>query len=263
MKTNATAKETIDRRAAISALGGFATSLLGCRVAPAPSAITPSLRPRENAGGATACRLTPEQEEGPFYVPLERVRSGIADGQPGVRLAITFRIVDAATCEPLPNAAVDVWHCNAAGNYSDEPREGTSGEKYLRGIQITNPNGEAAFTSVFPGWYRGRTVHVHVKVLTGGVVGGTYTGGHTCHTGDVFFPEVTNDEIAAAAPYASANAGARTRNAADPIWSAQGGSAAMCAVDGTAATGFTASITLALDPRATPAAVGFGPPRHG
>jgi protocatechuate 3,4-dioxygenase beta subunit len=247
-------KTTIDRRTALTMFAGAATSLVACggeRAIAAPSGAT--------IDGASLCKLTAEQEEGPYYVPLKKIRSHIADGQPGAPLAITFRVVDVTTCRPLPNVAVDVWHCNAAGTYSDAAHEGTAGDGFLRGIQLTDANGEATFQTIFPGWYRGRTVHIHVKARTGGAATTTYTDGRTCHTGDVFFPQETNDAMAAAPLYstASTNAGERTRNADDGVWRTQNGGGSVCTVSGAAATGLTASIVLAVDPRATPAPVGF------
>jgi hypothetical protein len=104
-------------------------------------------------GGATTmpdCVLTPEQEEGPFYVDLAQVRRDIVEDRPGVPLALAVTVVDSNTCEPIRDAAVDVWHCDALGVYSGEPSEGSEGETYLRGIQLTDGNGLAEFATVYP-----------------------------------------------------------------------------------------------------------------
>jgi protocatechuate 3,4-dioxygenase beta subunit len=107
---------------------------------------------------AATCRQTAELTEGPFYFDVDRIRSDIREDREGVTLRLGVRVRDAAECEPIQNAVVDVWHCDAEGSYS-EP-----GETYLRGAQVTNNDGIVEFTTVYPGWYPGRTVHIHAKV---------------------------------------------------------------------------------------------------
>src|SRR5215208_6283374 len=107
--------------------------------------------------GAT-CRRTAEETEGPFYFDVDKIRSDISEDRQGVPLRLGVRVRDAAACEPIANAVVDVWHCDAEGSYSEEP------ETYCRGAQVTNREGIAVFTTVYPGWYPGRTVHIHGKV---------------------------------------------------------------------------------------------------
>jgi protocatechuate 3,4-dioxygenase beta subunit len=107
---------------------------------------------------AAACRQTAEQTEGPFYFDVDKIRSDIREDHEGVTLRLGVRVRDAAECTPIPNAVVDVWHCDAEGSYS-EP-----GESYCRGAQVTNREGIVEFTTVYPGWYPGRTVHIHGKV---------------------------------------------------------------------------------------------------
>jgi protocatechuate 3,4-dioxygenase beta subunit len=107
---------------------------------------------------AATCTQTAEQTEGPFYFDVDRIRSDIREDREGAMLRLGVRVRDAAECEPIGNAVVDVWHCDAEGSYS-EP-----GETYLRGAQVTNADGIVEFTTVYPGWYPGRTVHIHAKV---------------------------------------------------------------------------------------------------
>jgi protocatechuate 3,4-dioxygenase beta subunit len=107
---------------------------------------------------AATCRQTPEQTEGPFYFDVDKIRSDITEDREGVPLRLGVRVRDAAECKPIANAVVDVWHCDAEGSYSEEP------ETYCRGAQVTNREGIAEFTTVYPGWYPGRTVHIHGKV---------------------------------------------------------------------------------------------------
>jgi protocatechuate 3,4-dioxygenase beta subunit len=107
---------------------------------------------------AARCRQTAELTEGPFYFDVDKIRSDIREDHQGVTLRLGVRVRDAQECEPIPNAVVDVWHCDAEGSYS-EP-----GETYCRGAQVTNRDGIVEFTTVYPGWYPGRTVHIHAKV---------------------------------------------------------------------------------------------------
>jgi protocatechuate 3,4-dioxygenase beta subunit len=191
--------------------------------------------------------LTPEQEEGPFYVDVGLLRSDITEGRTGVPLDLTITVVDAATCEPRPDAAVDIWHADPTGLYSDEDSEGTAGQTFLRGIQVTGADGVARFTTLVPGWYTGRTLHIHVKVRLGGQTSGTsFRGGNVSHTGQLFFDPSFDDDLAAAPDYA-ANANGHTTNAADSIYSGQDGSSSVLDTAGSVDAGYTGTITLAVD----------------
>jgi protocatechuate 3,4-dioxygenase beta subunit len=131
----------------------------------------PSVLDADAEAAAPSCILTPAKTEGPYFVDEHLNRSDIridpADGsiQPGTRLALTFVVVSAdGDCAPVSGAQVDIWHANAGGLYSDEAANGTTGHKYLRGYQVTGEDGVAKFVTVFPGWYSGRTVHIHFKI---------------------------------------------------------------------------------------------------
>jgi protocatechuate 3,4-dioxygenase beta subunit len=207
--------------------------------------------------GPIECVLTAEQEEGPFYVPMQQIRGDLTDGKQGVPLKLTFTVVDVTTCQPLANAAVDIWHCDYTGGYSDASAPGTSGQPFHRGIQITTADGRATFDTFFPGWYPARTVHVHIKVHVGGMASGpAFSGGHVSHTGNVFFPQAMNDAVAAISPYKEAGTPARKLNADDMVWNRQGGSKYVCTVSGSETTAITASIVLGVDPMAMPALIG-------
>lgn len=124
--------------------------------------------------------LTPELTEGPYYLPLELVRQDIREDRPGLPLRLRVAVVDLANgCVPLPNAAVDIWYCDAQGYYSGvegNPGGNASGEAgaggaagtFLRGVQPTDADGAAEFLTIYPGWYAGRTVHIHMQVHVGG-----------------------------------------------------------------------------------------------
>jgi protocatechuate 3,4-dioxygenase beta subunit len=208
-----------------------------------PAAQGPTTRPD--------CVLTPEQEEGPFYIDLARVRRDIAEDRPGVPLALAVTVVDAGTCEPIRDAAVDIWHCDALGVYSGEPSEGSEGETYLRGVQLTDRDGLAEFATIYPGQYPGRTTHFHLKVHTGGrQSGGAYSGGHIAHTGQLFTTDRDDATVFALAPY-NRNPAEITPRSADFIFREQGGSSATLALARAGSSlrrdGLTARVTLGVD----------------
>ncbi len=151
------------------------------------------------AASAT-CTMTPEKTEGPYFVDERLNRSDVtanADGsgvQAGTPLALTMYVFDAERdCAPVSGAQVDIWHCNAAGRYSDQAANGTDGETWLRGYQVTDADGKVTFHTIWPGWYSGRAVHIHFKVRTGGLE----------FTSQLFFTDAMNAQVYAAAPYAS------------------------------------------------------------
>jgi len=202
------------------------------------------------------CVLTPEQDEGPFYIDLARVRRDIAEDRPGVPLALALTVVDADTCEPIRDAAVDIWHCDALGVYSGEPSEGSAGETYLRGIQLTDASGRAEFATIYPGQYPGRTTHIHLKVHLGGKRSdGTYSGGHVSHTGQLFTADRDDAEVFALSPY-ERNPAEITPRDADFIFRDQGGSSSVLTLapagNDLGRDGLRARATLGVDPGATP-----------
>jgi len=156
---------------------------------------------------APACTVTPEQTEGPYFSDLmlnrADIRSDPTDGtvKGGIPLTLMFRVlaVEGGKCAPLPGAIVDVWHCDAAGLYSDaaDASFDTRGKKFLRGYQVTDASGTARFTTIYPGSYPGRAVHVHFKVRT------KAQSGHDAEfTSQLYFPDSINERVLASAPYA-------------------------------------------------------------
>ncbi len=135
---------------------------------------------------AATCTQTAEQTEGPFYFDVDRIRSDIREDRKGAMLRLGVRVRDAAECEPIGNAVVDIWHCDAEGSYS-EP-----GETYLRGAQVTNADGIVEFTTVYPGWYPGRTVHIHAKV---------HLDRQTVLTTQVYFDDTVSARVFVDDPY--------------------------------------------------------------
>jgi protocatechuate 3,4-dioxygenase beta subunit len=203
------------RRAAVAVLtGGSITLLMGGYAPERAAAQGTSLVP--------ACVVRPQQIEGPYFVDerLQRsdMRSDPASGavQPGVPLQLAFMVtrLSGHTCTPLPGAQVDVWQCNAVGVYSDvtDPGFRTVGQKFLRGYQVTDHTGAAQFVTIYPGWYPGRTVHIHFKIRTTPTSPRGYA-----FTSQLYFDDVLTDRVHTQAPYASK--GARTvRNEDDGIF---------------------------------------------
>jgi protocatechuate 3,4-dioxygenase beta subunit len=240
------------RRRVLRDIGGaglLGAGLAGTRVlGVSPLAAAPAL--------AAACTLTAEQEEGPYYLDLEKIRRTITEGRSGLRLDLKITIVDRTTCKPIEGVAVDIWHCDAIGVYSGFSTEGTKGKTYLRGVQLTDGGGVATFRTIYPGWYQGRATHIHLKAHVGGRSGATtYSGGHVAHTGQVFFSDTITDQVAKLSPY-TGHEGARTRNAVDHVYTQQHGSSAKLGLTrrkaATIKSGFVGAITLGVDPDATP-----------
>ncbi len=157
------------------------------------------------ASGFVTCVLAPEQTEGPYYIDDAAVRRNVREGKPGVPLRLRLSVVDASTCKAVKGAAVEIWHCDAAGAYSGVQGDGAM---FLRGVQRTDAKGLAVFDTVYPGWYPGRTVHIHTMV---------HIGGNVVHTGQLYFPDAVTDAVYKRSPY-SRRPDRTPRNAGDSIY---------------------------------------------
>jgi protocatechuate 3,4-dioxygenase beta subunit len=158
--------------------------------------------------GDADCRPWVEQDEGPYHLEGDPFREVLIDDRSGVPLdlAIRLRHDDGS---PVVGAVVDVWHCDALGRYSGFPEGGS--ERFLRGRQATDGDGRCVFRTVYPGWYGGRTVHIHVIVDVDG----------RRLTSQLFFPEELNEELLARPPYGQ-RPGRDTRNSTDEIFAHHG-----------------------------------------
>jgi protocatechuate 3,4-dioxygenase beta subunit len=213
------------------------------------------------AGADDACILTPQSEEGPYYLDPKLVRADIAEGRPGVPLALRLRVIEAGSCTPIAGARVDIWHCDARGIYSAFPGQGDShnidhtGKTFLRGTQMVDGNGWGTFKTIYPGWYAGRATHIHFKV---------FLDERTVLTGQTFFPEALNEYIYGNVPdYAKRpqqrlviNANDRVAMESDPEHKAY------CAVKEERER-YVAMLTLAVDRNARVSADGLPPPPPG
>jgi protocatechuate 3,4-dioxygenase beta subunit len=253
----------LSRREVIKLLGGAGTLLIGgaglFKIALAQSEAT------AEATVLPSCIVRPAMTEGPYFVEeeglnrfdlrIDPVNGIIKEGTP-LHLRFAVSQVSDTACEPLPGAQVDVWHCDALGSYSDvsDPGFDTVGQKWLRGYQITDENGIAEFFTIYPGWYSGRTVHIHFKIRTDPDSDTGYE-----FTSQLFFPEDVTDAVHAQEPYASK--GYRDMlNADDGIYN-NGGDQLLLNTTETAGADLTRAYgalqaVAAEDPEATPEAVG-------
>ncbi|MBW4482328.1 MAG: intradiol ring-cleavage dioxygenase [Tildeniella torsiva UHER 1998/13D] len=225
---------SLKRRNLLGFLGGtLAVLLVGCFRRPSASAPFSAASAQSPAAGQPACTVRPQQTEGPYFVDegLNRsdIRADPASGavKPGVPLRLQFQVsqMGGDSCAPLAGAIVDVWHCDATGVYSDvsDRSFSTLGQKFLRGSQVTGGDGTVEFLTIYPGWYPGRTVHIHFKIRTSGASvqnnGQSNSQGYE-FTSQLYFDDALSDRIYTQAPY-STSGQRTTRNSNDGIF--QGG----------------------------------------
>lgn len=208
-----------------------------------------------------ACILTPQSEEGPYYLDPKMVRADVTEGKAGVPLALRLRVIEGGSCTPITGARVDIWHCDARGIYSAFPGQGDShnidmtSKTFLRGTQIADGGGWSTFKTIYPGWYAGRATHIHFKV---------FLDERTVLTGQTFFPEALNEYIYTNVPdYTKRpqqrlviNANDRVATESDPDHKAY------CAVKEERER-YVAMLTLAVDRNAKVSADNLPPPPPG
>jgi protocatechuate 3,4-dioxygenase beta subunit len=237
MNEERSSPRALTRRGAIAKLGGLAAAALGAsawgaqELLDADEAEAAGSGPAAVASGLVSCVLAPEQTEGPYYVDDAAVRRNVTEGKPGVPLTLRLTVVDASTCKPVRGASVEIWHCDAAGEYSAVQGDSS---RFLRGVQRTDAKGLALFRTIYPGWYPGRTVHIHVKV---------YLGGTTVHTGQLFFADRVTDVVYRRTPY-NRRPNRDPRNAGDSIFR-NGGSRSLLALTKNG-SGYVGRITMGV-----------------
>ena len=180
-----------------------------------PPPISPEFFPAQKSASTNkTCTLTPslieyegtpQQTEGPYFVDgmpnRSDIRSDPSDGsvQQGIPLHLIIHVYGLnknGSCTPLKGAKVDIWHANPQGIYSDIADQGTTGKKFLRGYQLTDNNGTAKFTTIYPGWYQGRAIHIHDKVRT-------FDGSEKTleWTSQLYFDNSINEQVHKQLPY--------------------------------------------------------------
>jgi protocatechuate 3,4-dioxygenase beta subunit len=163
----------------------------------------------DSAAAADCVLLQREVTEGPYYLDLDLHRRNIREDRKGIPLTLRFRVLNVNTCRVIKGAAVEIWHADGSGDYS-----GVSGDSdtYLRGIQKTNSKGWVRFETIYPGWYMGRTPHIHMKV---------FVSGKEVHTGQVFMKDAVSAKVYSRGIYAPRGQ-ADTTNSEDTIYAEAG-----------------------------------------
>lgn len=229
------------RRAVLASLAASPAVMLGARPTQAQeaAAVTAGLI------SSNVCMLATEVTEGPYYIDPELVRADITEGKEGVAMDMVIQVVD-ASCRPLAGARVDIWHCDAQGNYSGYANQGsdgtldTSGETFLRGTQMADARGIVTFRTIYPGWYRGRTTHIHHKV---------FLDETNVLTGQIFFPDALSQYLYDNVPPYNDRASARdTVNSNDGI-AEEAGEGAYAGVRETGDR-YVATLVIGVDPQA-------------
>jgi len=248
--------QILSRRDALKLLGlGSAAFLASCAAPGASSTLVPTSVTTASAGSTQAvsaldCVVRPELTIGPYFVDDQLNRSDIRsepsdnsvrDGLP-LTLNISVASVGDNSCAPIEGAQVDIWHCDAEGHYSgvSDPGFDTSGQKFLRGYQITGSNGVVQFQTIYPGWYSGRAVHIHFTIRTKAADGSDYQ-----FTSQFFFDDALSDQVYAQAPYASKGQ-RNTLNSTDNIFTG-GGDQLLLTLQGDTTNGFTGAMNIGLD----------------
>jgi uncharacterized protein (TIGR03437 family) len=239
-------KQLLSRRTTLRALAGASSAAF----------FIPAWNETVEAADILTCiPTTPTVTEGPYWVDEKLFRSdirtdpGTGTARSGIPLTLTITVqnLSSSSCALLTGAYVDIWHCDAKGIYSDEgtynPGGGTgtvntSGQKFLRGYQITDENGQVKFTTIYPGWYSGRTIHIHVRVRT-------YSGSTVLSNfvTQIFFDDSVNNTVLATSSY-SRTTSRDTTNSTDMVYRVANQERMLATLTGDVNSGYQAAITL-------------------
>lgn len=250
------ASPTLNRRAALGALGALGSTLLfGCKTESTETDATDDSSSDTTDNSSTdstsdtsgTCTMIPQETQGPY--PLlailsnsAMVRSDITEGRAGIPLTVKLKLVDVNnSCAAITDASVYIWHCDKDGLYSgyNQPGGNMEGETFCRGIQDVDSNGEVTFTSIYPGWYNGRITHIHFQVYL-------YSGTALTATSQIAFPQTITQ-----AAYASALYVARGQNtsvsgfSSDNVFS-DGTTYQMATVTGNTSSGYVATLQVGV-----------------
>lgn len=194
-----------------------------------------------NSGSSTSsCTVAPTETEGPFptKVPSSYTRTDITDGRTGYKM--TAKLTINSSCNALAGAIVDIWHCDAEGNYSEYGGGGMQSTNYqsvhfLRGRQVTDAAGVVNFTTIFPGWYNGRATHIHVHVYS--------SSGNSLKITQIAFPEGSGTAVALVNGYKKGLSG-YTSNAQDNVFSDDMLKIEVATVSGSLSEGFVLDMKI-------------------
>jgi protocatechuate 3,4-dioxygenase beta subunit len=228
----------LSRRAAVAMLGAAGAALAaacGGESPTSPSTTTAtSTASTTTATTASACAVTPTEVVGPYPSVTHFFRSDVREGRSGTPVALTITVVNAnAGCSPVAGVNVEIWQCDAAGNYSEYGTQ--TAQTYLRGTQTTDASGQVTFITVYPGWYQGRATHIHVDVTR---------NGSSIKVTQIAFPEAMNNAVYATGVYAARGSNP-TSNVADGIF-ADSINSELATVAGDPAAGLTAVFVVGV-----------------
>ena len=251
--------QLLSRRDALKLLGiGSAAFLAACATPEGTSTLVPTSAStlasatQAPSGASTAldCVVRPEMTIGPYFVDEQLNRSDIRSEpsdnsvREGLPLTLAIGVFDVAnnSCTPITDAQVDVWHCDAQGVYSGVSDQSfdTTGQKFLRGYQLTDGTGKVQFLTIYPGWYSGRAVHIHFTIRTKATDGSDYQ-----FTSQFFFDDALTDQVHAQEPYASK--GQRNMHNTDDNIYNNGGNQLLLNLQGDNTNGYTSAINIGLD----------------
>ena len=226
-------QKRVSRREVMAVLGAAGTAMaFGCGDSPT----SPSSSGGTTTGGTTnsACAVTPTETIGPFPSLTDIFRSDVREGKAGTLLNLTIKVVNTnAGCAGVANANVEIWHVDAAGDYSEYGTQRTA--TFLRGIQTTDANGEVRFVTIYPGWYQGRATHIHLEVTM---------NGRSIKATQIAFPESINNQVHTQGAYASRGTNPMS-NASDGIF-ADSLSAELVTPSGSPSGGYSVSFQVGI-----------------
>jgi protocatechuate 3,4-dioxygenase beta subunit len=243
------AHKRLNRREALGLLGAAGAALTaacGGDTPTSPSTVStlttttttttpPTTTNPPTAGATGTCIVSPNETIGPYPSLADFVRSDIRENKQGLPLTLTITVVNTtASCAPVSGAVVDVWQCDADGNYSQYGSERNL--TYLRGLQTTDSNGRVTFVTIYTGWYQGRATHIHVEVSL---------NGRSVKVTQIAFPEDVTASVYRTGVYASSGQNPTT-TARDNVFS-DGVAEEMIAITGGDATsGFTSTFQVGV-----------------
>jgi protocatechuate 3,4-dioxygenase beta subunit len=237
-------RKRLSRREALGLLGvGAAVTAAACsgEMPTSPTATgtattaTPTPTPTPSPTPAAACVVSPSETVGPFPSLQDFIRSDIRENKPGLPLTLTISVVNTnASCAPVSGALVDIWQCDADGNYSQYGSERTL--TYLRGLQTTDSNGRVTFVTIYPGWYQGRATHIHVEVTM---------NGRSVKVTQIAFPEDVTAQVYRTGVYASSGQNPTT-NARDGVFADGVADEMMTLTAGDTTNGYTGTFQVGV-----------------
>src|SRR4030095_11559789 len=227
-------KKRLPRREAIATMGAAGSAVaFGCSTdsVTGPSSGTSTTTP--TTGGSAACAVTPNETVGPYPSRADIFRSDIREDRAGTPLTLNLKVANAnASCAPVANANVEIWHADVAGDYSEYGTQ--TAATWLRGVQTTNANGDVTFTTIYPGWYQGRATHIHIEVTI---------NGRSMKATQIAFPEDVTAAVYRSGVYASSGP-TPTTNSRDGVFSDGVANEMITLTGGDTTSGYTASFQV-------------------